>query len=131
LELAAILGAQSERYPGLGDPAVAPSCSAAFDRGSRGVHSPHWFEPFPPGDRHWPCGRQRLPADLHDLSRFIQAQEDDFELALSEIQAGQVVNYRLTLVRAASHTGRTWEPDSWRVDGLLLWSGERDGPRPW
>jgi hypothetical protein len=48
-----------------------------------------------------------------------------------EFEDGQVVNYRLTLVRAACQTGRTSEPYGWRVDELLLWSGERDGPRPW
>ena len=48
-----------------------------------------------------------------------------------EFEDGQVVNYRLTLVRADCQTGCTLEPYGWRVDELLLWSGERDGPRPW
>lgn len=48
-----------------------------------------------------------------------------------EFEDGQVVNYRLTLVRADCKTGRTLEANCWRVDELLLWSGERDGPRPW
>ena len=48
-----------------------------------------------------------------------------------EFEDGQVVNYRLTLVRANCQTGRTSEANCWRVDELVLWSGERDGPRPW
>jgi hypothetical protein len=44
---------------------------------------------------------------------------------------GMVVNYRLTLVRTDARTGTTWESNGWRVDEIILWSGERDGPRPW
>jgi hypothetical protein len=44
---------------------------------------------------------------------------------------GSVVNYRLTLVRTNAQTGTTGEPNGWRVDDFILWSGERDGPRPW
>jgi hypothetical protein len=48
-----------------------------------------------------------------------------------EFEDGQVVKYRLTLVRANCQSGRTSEANGWRVDELVLWSGERDGPRPW
>jgi hypothetical protein len=48
-----------------------------------------------------------------------------------EFEDGQVVNYRLTLVQADVQTGRTAQASGWRVEGFVLWSGERDGPRPW
>jgi len=54
-----------------------------------------------------------------------------FQIGGLQFEDGQVVNYRLTLVRANCQTGRTSEATGWRVDELLLWSGERDGPRPW
>jgi hypothetical protein len=45
---------------------------------------------------------------------------------------GSWVNYVLTLVRTRSVNGtNSPDPSFWRVDEFVLWSGERDGPRPW
>lgn len=45
---------------------------------------------------------------------------------------GSFVNYVLTLMRTDPVNGSN-SPDAgcWRVDDLVLWAGERDGPRPW
>jgi hypothetical protein len=46
--------------------------------------------------------------------------------------AGSFVNYVQTLLRTVAANGSdTSDTGYWRVDDLVLWAGERDGPRPW
>jgi hypothetical protein len=45
---------------------------------------------------------------------------------------GRFVNYVLTLVRLDLGNGSgSYDTGCWRVEDLVLWAGEADGPRPW
>jgi hypothetical protein len=76
-------------------------------------------------------GGELLGGELLGGGAFPVYPEQYTQIGGLRFEDGGAINYRLTLVRTDAQTGTGSESSCWRVKDLVLWSGERDGPRPW